>query len=190
MTEHQVLNTSPLPVRLTVGDYLMLDESGAFADYNKTELIDGEVLFMNAQHRAHARIKSRLFFRVTEALRSIDAPMEAMVEGSVRIPPHNVPEPDIVITSEPEGTGLIPIESVRLVIEVADSTLSHDLGRKAAMYARNDVPEYWVVDVEGLVVHQAWTPGPGGYDDRRVVALGETITAMTIHGLKVDTRGV
>jgi len=48
MTEQGVFNTSPLPVRLRVEDYLLLDESGAFADYHKTELIDGEVLFMNA----------------------------------------------------------------------------------------------------------------------------------------------
>lgn len=190
MTEHQIFNTTPLPVRLTVDDYLLLEESGAFADYHKTELIDGEVLYMNAQHRAHARIKSRLFLRVTEALRGTDHLLEAIVEGSVQMRPHNIPEPDIVVTSESEGTGLIPIESVRLVIEVADSTLSFDLGRKAAMYSRNRVPEYWVVDVEAKTVHQAWNPSDEGYTERRTVALGETITAVTIGQMDVNTHGV
>lgn len=34
-----------------------------------------------------------------------------------------------------------------LVIEIADSTLTHDLGYKADLYRRAKIPEYWVVDV-------------------------------------------
>jgi len=123
-------------------------------------------------------------------LRRAGADLEALVEGSVEIPPHDVPAPDIVITSDAEGSGLIPIGSVRLVVEVSDSTLSHDLGRKAAMYARSSVPEYWVVDVAAMVIHQAWAPSGAGYGERRLVALGGPIAAITIDGLEVDTRGV
>ena len=61
MTEMVPLTTVPLPVKLRVEDYLLLDGSGAFDGYGKTELLDGEVVYMNAQHRPHARIKSRLF---------------------------------------------------------------------------------------------------------------------------------
>jgi hypothetical protein len=39
--------------------------------------------------------------------------------------------------------------SALLVIEVAVTSLAIDLGRKAALYAAADVPEYWVVDVPG-----------------------------------------
>jgi hypothetical protein len=44
MAELLPLNNSHLPVRLTLDDYLLLDGAGAFADYVKTELIDGEIL--------------------------------------------------------------------------------------------------------------------------------------------------
>jgi Uma2 family endonuclease len=32
-----------------------------------------------------------------------------------------------------------------LVIEVADSSLEYDRGRKAAAYARSGIPELWIV---------------------------------------------
>jgi Uma2 family endonuclease len=190
MTEQLPLNTAPLPVRLRLEDYLLLDDSGALDAYAKTELIEGEIVFMNAQHRAHARIKTRLAILIAGALRDLGGELEAIVEGSIAVPPVNAPEPDIVITSEPEGAGLIPLESVRLIVEVADTTLQNDLSVKAGIYARNNVPEYWVVDVDARAIHQLWSPSDGGYAARREVQLGGLINAETVDGLAVDTAGI
>lgn len=187
MTELLPLNNAHLPVRLRLEDYLRLDDAGAFADYRKTELIDGEIFFMNAQHRPHAAIKSRLFRQLANALDAHGKGWEAIVEGSIAIPPHNSPEPDIVVTSDPDGKGLIPLESVKLIVEVSDATLAFDMKRKLPMYARNGVPEYWVVDVEGRVIHQMWAPDGEGFTGRRAVAFREAITAETIAGLVVET---
>ena len=187
MTEVLPLNTTPLPVKLRIEDYLLLDRSGAFDAYAKTELIDGEVFYMNAQHRPHARIKSQLFLAISEALSAAHAPLEALVEASIAIPDRGVPEPDIVLTSEPEGEGLIPLASVALVVEVADTTLDHDLGVKAQLYARAGIPEYWVADVVGKVIHQLWAPEGGAYAQRREVAFGARIEAVTVAGLLIVT---
>lgn len=190
MTEQIPLNISQLPVKLRVEDYLLLDDAGAFAEYRKTELIEGDIYFMNAQHRPHARIKSRLHVLISQALKAMGGNLEAIVEGSVAIPPVNVPEPDIVITSEAEGEGLIPLGSVRLIVEVADATLNTDLTRKAAIYARHNVPEYWVADINGRSIHQMWAPEGEAYAERREVAFGEVLEAATIMGLKVETGGI
>lgn len=186
MTEQLPLNTTPLPVKLRIEDYLLLDDSGAFDAYRKTELIEGEVFFMNAQHRPHARIKSRLFRVLAAALDGTG--LEAIVEGSIAIPPVNAPEPDIVVTNAPEGDGLIPLESVRLIVEVADTTLRNDLARKAAVYARNGVPEYWVVDVEGAAIRQMWRPEGEVYAEQREVKFGDRIAAATIASLALATE--
>lgn len=185
MTEVLPLNTAQMPVKLRIADYLLLDESGAFADYRKTELIDGEIYYMNAQHRPHARVKSRLFRLIAAALDELGGRLEAIVEGSVAIPPNSSPEPDIVVTSEPEGKGLIPLASVRLIVEVSDTTIAFDSERKAALYARNWVPEYWIVDVEKALISQHWGSDGEGYTHRRDVALGERIEAVTIDGLAI-----
>lgn len=187
MTDMAPLTRVPRRVKLRVEDYLALDEAGAFAAYGKTELLDGEIVYMNAQHRAHARIKSRLFRLIADGLERIDTRFEALVEGSVAMPPHNVPEPDIAVTGEPDGDGLIPLASLALVIEVADSTLRNDLGRKRRIYARAAVPEYWVVDLRAAAIHQMWGPTGDDYAERRAVMFGETITAAAIDGLVVET---
>lgn len=190
MTEQLPLNISPLPVKLRLEDYLLLDRSGALDAYAKTELIEGEIVFMNAQHRAHARIKSRLHIVLAAALGNLGRKLEAIVEGSIAVPPSSAPEPDIVITSEPEGTGLIPLRSVRLIVEVSDATLDNDLSVKAAIYARHGIPEYWVVDVEARAIHQMWSPDGEAYGERRELAFGEALEAVTIAGLRVETSGL
>jgi Uma2 family endonuclease len=187
MTELLPLNTSPLPVKLRVEDYLLLDNSGAFDAYRKTELIEGDVYFMNAQHRPHARIKSRLHLLLAGALSQTEMAIEAVVEGSVAIPPTSAPEPDIVLTVEAEGEGLIPLGSVRLIVEVSDATLSFDLGEKQRLYATAGVPEYWVTDVTAGAIHLMWNPRQGAYTERREVPFGEPVQSATISGLVFET---
>ena len=77
--------------------------------------------------------------------------------------------------------------TVLLAIEIADTTLDTGLGRKAALYARHGVPEYWVVDVERRVIHQFWSPASGEFADNRETAFGELVTAATIAGLIIKT---
>lgn len=190
MTEVVPLTRTPRAVRLRVEDYLALDGLGAFDAYGKTELIEGEVVYMNAQHRPHARIKTQLLILLANALHKLKIPLEALVEGSVSMPPHNVPEPDISITSEPDGEGLIPLSSLALVVEVADATLRNDLGRKQKIYARESVPEYWVVDVKRRIIHRLWSPDKEGYAERDEIAFGQPLSARTIAGLTVETNAL
>ena len=44
-------------------------------------------------------------------------------------------------------------KDVLLLIEVSDTTLSYDLGRKAAYYAEAGVGDYWVLDVNRQELH-------------------------------------
>jgi Uma2 family endonuclease len=187
MTEQAPFNTAPLPVKLRIEDYLLLDGSGAFADYAKTELIDGEVFYMNAQHRPHALVKMKLYDALRDGLRTIRSPLRPLVEASIAIPPHSAPEPDIVLTGEPDGEGLVPLASVALVVEVSDTSLKIDMGRKAAMYAAAGIAEYWVVDLGGCVVRQFWSPGDAGYASAKDISFGDRFDTSTIDGLVADT---
>lgn len=187
MTEQRPLNTAHLPLKLRVEDYLALDREGAFDAYRKTELIDGGVLFMNAQHRAHARVKSRLHLLIAAALSATDSRLEALVEASVAIPPHDVPEPDIVLTDDAGGDGLVPASSVALVVEVSDTTLDTDLGAKVALYASAGIREYWVVDVQRRAIEQLWSPVDRDYAQRTSLAFGDSLSARTIDGFEIDT---
>jgi len=190
MTEMVPLTDVPLPVKLRVEDYLMLDEAGALQDYGKTELLDGEIVYINAQYRPHVRLKMALYNDIRARLEDLGSPLSVMVEGSIALGSRDVPEPDLTLTSEPDGAGLIPVASVALIVEVADTTLRSDLSRKARIYAAAGVPEYWVADVNGRTVHRMWMPAAETYSRRDSLAFGETLTAATIKGLWIDTAAL
>lgn len=177
--------------RLTVDEYLLLDREGAFGD-RRTELYDGEVYYMSPKHRPHARALTDMLFAVRDGLQRAEIALGILTDVSVPLSDHTVLEPDIAITDAPDGDGLLPLKSVRLVIEISDSTLKTDLGHKADLYADAGVPEYWVVDVnENRVLMHANPHSDGsGYDGQLDVPFGEPLHAATIDGLTVETAGL
>ena len=49
-----------------------------------------------------------------------------------------------------------PPTAALLVVEVADSSLAYDRGRKARVYARNGIADYWILNLRDwmLEVHR------------------------------------
>ena len=180
----------PRPVRLRVEDFLRLNESDALQALPKVELIEGVIVAMKSQWAQHARVKTRLTLVLAAEVVRVMPGFEVLSEVGVAIPPENVPEPDIAVTSFQGGREAVPVETVALVVEVADTTLRYDLDRKMRIYAQGGVPEYWVVDVEGRVIHQMWAPARDTYAERREVAFGEVLEAAAFAGLKVETEGL
>lgn len=179
--------TTPEKARLRVEDFLLLDESGAFADYHKSELIDGEIYVMNAQHSWHARAKTQLAVELALALRTMKSDLAPIVEVSTRVSDYSLPEPDIVITRY-RDRGVVPLESVALLVEVSDTTLDIDLGRKKRIYAEAGIPEYWVVDLKGSQIIRMWEPSGKDYRQREEIALGAIVRSVTIAGLEVPSE--
>ncbi|MEO6718177.1 MAG: Uma2 family endonuclease [Novosphingobium sp.] len=171
-------------LKLTVDEFLLLDNSGAFESYAKAELLDGEIWIMNAQLTRHARIKTDLAIELALVLRGMTTDLRPIVEASTRISQYSLPEPDIAITNY-AGDDYLPLDSLSLVIEIADSSLRIDLGRKLRTYAEARVPEYWVVDIRNHKLHQMWSPVGKAYLEKRELALGEIVMSETIAGLRV-----
>lgn len=174
-------------VKLTIDDYLLLDRSGALAGYGRTELVDGAIYALSPQHLPHAYAKSELAYRLRRALEALRSPLYVLTEGSVTMPPHAMPMPDITLTSVYRGEGAITVASVALIVEVSSTSLAFDRDEKAPLYASAGVPEYWIVDLGGRTLHQMSSPSANGYAERREVMLGERIHAMTVDGLSVET---
>jgi Uma2 family endonuclease len=176
---------SPGKYALRVADYAMLGDAGIFGDL-RTELIEGDVIVMAPEFRPHAYVRDELAYRLRRALEDLGSRFYVSV-GSVALTDTTMPQPDIVLTSEPRGPGAIPARSVPLLVEVSSSTLDNDLGRKLALYAAAGVPEYWVVDVNKALIHQMWQPHGEAYAEKREVAFSDPITAATVPGLTIET---
>lgn len=180
----------PQPVKLTVEQFELLDGSGAFDTYRKTELIEGAIYAMQGQFRPHTFAANELMFRLRMKLQEMGSNLMPLIEGTVRMPPFSAPQPDIAVTADPKGPGYIPLNSMALVVEVSDSSASFDLNKKKALYARHAIPEYWVLEIRTSTLHQFWLPARSAYQQHRALSIGELIESVTIPGLVVESDGL
>ncbi|KQT32173.1 hypothetical protein ASG29_10055 [Sphingomonas sp. Leaf412] len=181
------IHREPVVHRITVEEFLALDEAGFFKDVGRVELIDGEIFEMAPLHVPHARTLMQLTIAVGLAADAV-AEIEALTPVSARLDPHSLPEADIVLALKDDtDQDFVTAATVRLVVEVSASSLRHDLGRKLRLYARTGVPEYWVADVAGRRILCFHAPEDEAYTAQTEFAFGDTIAAVTIPDLVVDT---
>jgi Uma2 family endonuclease len=176
---------TPRPLPLTVADYRILDEAGAFVGRPKVELIEGVLLTVSPQRRWHLRVKSELGQRLGAKLRELGLPLTADVDGTVVLSNDSAPEPDIIVSSAGPPDDYVAAGTVRLLIEVADTTVRFDVEEKKRLYARYGIPEYWVVTKE--LVHRFWEPLEGSYVHGDERPLGHRIESATIPNLVVES---
>lgn len=177
------------PFKLRIEDYELLGEAGAFA-MQRVELIEGVIVTVNSEHVPHGRLKNELMFRLRLALRGIASPLDAYVEASLSLPPHNMPDADVLV-ARPDVQGRYwEAADIAIVIEVAASSLRTDLTVKKQLYAEHGIPEYWVADVSRREIHQFWTPHDEDYADARIVPLAGDIRSITLPDLMVNGAGI
>ena len=148
-------------------------EAAGLLDGQHLELIEGELINKMGKKRSHVIGLGRMLDWLKAVFGNDFVDPEAPIDVAPEDNPTNEPEPDIIVlkrerTSYPRNPRP---EDLRLVVEIADTTLRFDLTTKAALYARAGIVEYWVLDVNGkrLIVHR--DPRGGVYTS--VVAFGE-----------------
>jgi hypothetical protein len=84
-----------------------------------------------------------------------------------------MPQPDLALLAPRkdfyESVGPSPAD-VLLVVEVSDSTLRFDCDVKLPLYARQGIPEAWIVDVQRRELRICRTPRDGRSVEHDVVA--------------------
>jgi Uma2 family endonuclease len=110
----------------------------------RVELLEGEVIEMAPQRDGHAyavRLAAAACQKRWGATHTI------LVQMPLNLSPDSEPEPDVaVVKGSLREVRKHPTEAA-LVVEVADTTLAFDRGRKADLYARHQIGEYWIVNL-------------------------------------------
>jgi Uma2 family endonuclease len=131
--------------RWTRREYERLVEADILGPDDKIELLEGQLLVKEPQHGPHFTA-TRL---VEEALRgAFGSGWEIRPQGPLALGRSSEPEPDVsVVRGSPRDfRDAHPMEAV-LVVEVAKTSLRLDRSRKARVYARAGVPDYWIVNL-------------------------------------------
>ena len=134
------------PRPLTYHDLWAIPEDG-----NRYELIDGELIVSPPPRRAHQDVAGDFYYFLRTHVEAEDLGKVYYAPADVRTTPHDTVQPDIFFIRkerldiyQPDG---VMEEPPDLVVEIlSPSTRAVDLVRKAALYARIGVPEYWTVD--------------------------------------------
>jgi Uma2 family endonuclease len=139
--------TWPRPHLLTVHDYYRMAEAGVLSPDDRTELIEGEIIDMPPIGDRHAAVVRAL---TTRLVRAVGDAAEVSTQLPVRLSLRSEPQPDFaLLKARRGGYRKHPQPSdVLLLIEVSDSTLGYDLGKRASLYASHGIPEYWVFDLQ------------------------------------------
>lgn len=177
-------------LRITADQFEAMAAKGALAGLPRIELRDGVLCQLSPQYRPHLIAKAAIYDALRDALRAMGSPLGVASEGSVRVVAGEVPMPDVLVWEVHRGPGPVPVEHVRLVVEVADTTLDEDLGRKRQVYATGGVPEYWVVDLAGQKVRHFWSPEDANYARERSTQFGHQLASATLPGLRIDTTAL
>ncbi|HVT18034.1 MAG TPA: Uma2 family endonuclease [Thermoanaerobaculia bacterium] len=148
---------------LTSAEYEGLVEQGVLHEDDRVELIEGEVIPLSPIGPPHGG--------VVICLANVLIPLLAGravvgVQTSTRLSDITEPQPDLLIL-RPRGdfyTTAHPLpEDIFCLIEVSDSSLAYDRGRKAPLYAQAGVPETWLFNLPEEFLEVYREPGPRGY---------------------------
>ena len=149
----------------TVAEILRMQDAGIIAENENFELIEGEIVPMQAKTHVHELLKSALNIAIVRAL---PENLWMGVETTIYLSPDTFVEPDLVIY--PKGIKLEEVKGsdILLAIEVALTSLPYDRGLKARLYARHAFNELWVIDAarRATFVHRQ-PDGRGLAIDRR-----------------------
>lgn len=172
--------TTRAPV--TIDQLQELEAQGAFKG-ERTQLLDGEIHVMAHDGIPHINYAMRMARRIGRVLD--EDRYFVGVQTSLHLSPYNAPSPDLYVLSAGPLLKETPPERILLVVEVADSSLRDDLTDSASRYARHDVREFWVVDVENRLTHVHRDPANGAYPAPRAIAFEDALAPALIGGLNL-----
>ena len=176
--------------RIRVGEYHRMIEAGILREDERVQLIDGMLVAMTPQGRAHAFVIQELN-RIL--VRRLGDDFRVLSQLPLTLPGDSEPEPDLAVVRAREAASSTHHPgSALLVIEVAGESLRFDRQTKAALYARNGIPEYWIVNLAepAIEAHSEPDRATGVYRSSAVVASGETLVARSVPNLTIDVASL
>jgi Uma2 family endonuclease len=121
--------------------------AGMFTEYDRLELIGGEMVPMSPKGLRHERLRIMLAHSWSRM-----APTGIIVASE---PQFNLDEdfflnPDVLVHAMAIHTDKLQGPEALLVVEIAETSLRYDTKIKLPIYASHGVPEYWIINAVTL----------------------------------------
>jgi Uma2 family endonuclease len=181
------------PVRITVEQYHRMIETGILKAGDRIELLDGQLVRKDRSAagedpmsvgKRHA-VAIGFLIALDKKLARLGCSIRVQVPATLS--KHNEPEPDGAIVRGPAESYLEDHpkpHDISCMIEVSDSSLAEDRGRKQRIYADAGIPQYLIVNLVDDVVEEYTQPmvGRGRYAKVTPFPRGKRVELRTPDG--------
>lgn len=170
----------------TVEDYL------ALPDDVRAELIEGELYMTPTPSLRHQDVVGQVYVLLDTHARRKDRDRAFIAPLDVHLPSGDVVEPDVIYVKTANRSILdrwihgVPDLLVEVILP---SHPERDLFVKRHLYARNEVPEYWIVDPEAQAIQVLRLEG-AGYEPTGWFRRDSTLISPSLQGLKLPLAEV
>jgi Uma2 family endonuclease len=177
-----------LPRPFTVKEYHQLLEAGLF-EGERLELLDGIIVRMPPLGLAHWNRHGQIVEYLIDLLRGL-----AQVRGQISLPlgDRDEPEPDIAIlaVADYELRGRIPEPSeIFATIELANTSFEKDTETKRLLYAKFEIRDYLVVDLQRNELIHYSQPANGDYANTRIMKRDEGFVISALPQIDLASNG-
>lgn len=173
--------------RKTVDDLLALPPE------TRAELIEGEITVMTASpFRPHQSALNSINVAIWNHLAARGGGSVFIAPLDVHLPTGDVVEPDLIFLAAANPARTEDwIRGVPDLLVEALSVHSHDRDRfvKKALYERNGVPEYWIVDPEERTI-EVFRLRDGRYEPSGYLREGDRLATPLLTGLSIEVAGI
>ena len=176
------VDAEPTPRLWTREEYYRMGEMGFF-DGQRVELIEGEIMVLSPQKAEHWTTTDL----VAELLRArFGSGYHVRMQGPIDFGPVSEPEPDIaVIVGTRSQYATHHPQTAVLIVEVSESRLDYDRRRKASLYARAGIADYWIVNLVNnqLEVRRDPRPDPSQHYGHGYASLATLVPPAVVNPL-------
>jgi Uma2 family endonuclease len=186
----------PLPMRrFTVDEYHRMLEKGILGEGDPIELLEGWLVFKMGRNPPHDLV---LTLAEEEVGNLLPDDWFRRIQMAITTP-DSEPEPDLAVVRGPRrryGSRHPGPQDIAFLAEVADATLQSDRLVKGRIYARANIPIYWILNIPDAIVEVYTDPtGPipsacyrsrrdyGMQDQVPVVIEGKEIGSIPVQAL-------
>jgi Uma2 family endonuclease len=174
----------PVNLRFKVDDYYKMIELGMLEDYEKAEIIEGELIrkmTIGDRHAAIVNFLTRFF------VKNVSDDILVSVQNPVRLSDYNEPEPDVTLADlrKYDGKRHPQPSEIILIVEVSDSTLKYDRNVKLALYAEAEIPEVWIVNLPNDIIEVHQKLSVGIYQLAKIFKRGEILSSEVLPDLSI-----
>ncbi|HMS41460.1 MAG TPA: Uma2 family endonuclease [Pyrinomonadaceae bacterium] len=180
----------PIPLRFKVDDYYKMIELGMLEDYERAEIIEGELIRKVPIGEKHSAIVEKLAETLREKL---GKSVSLRNQQPIKFSDYNEPQPDLAILHRRDDFYFYekPVPNdVLLLIEVSDATLKYDRDTKLTLYAEAEIPEVWIVNLQHDIIEVHQKPNSGIYQLAKIFKRGETVISEVLPHLNLEVNEI